>query len=75
MIDHNAPQDKELAALYRSGAEEMPPPGLDARILAAARSVAPAPAPAAKPLPWSQRWRMPIAVAANRKSTRLNSSH
>ena len=50
MIERNDPQDKELAALYRESALEMPSAGLDARILAAARSVAPRCLP-----PWASR--------------------
>ncbi|MSP96000.1 MAG: hypothetical protein EXR29_01995 [Betaproteobacteria bacterium] len=38
MIGPNDPQDQELTALYRAAAQELPPAGVDARILAAARA-------------------------------------
>lgn len=67
MIKPEDPQDRELGALYRTAAQEAPSPGLDARILAAARNAATPPREAAStPVPksWAQRWRIPVALAA-----------
>ncbi len=67
MIKPDDPQDRELGALYRAAAQEAPSPGLDARILAAARDAATPPREAAanlRPKSWTQRWRIPVALAA-----------
>lgn len=67
MIKPDDPQDKELAALYRASAEEQPPAGLDARILAAARATATPPREdmrAPRAASWLNRWRIPVALAA-----------
>lgn len=67
MSQADDPRDEELSALYRATQEEMPSAGLDARILAAARAAATPPrevAPPARPVSWTQRWRIPVALAA-----------
>ena len=62
MIERDDPQDKDLAALYREAAGEQPSAGLDARILAAARSAAAPPKVATAS--WIERWKVPFALAA-----------
>lgn len=67
MIKPDDPQDLELGALYRTAAQEAPSPGLDARILAAARDAATPPREATatlRPKSWMQRWHIPVALAA-----------
>jgi len=57
------PRDLELEAAYRETAREAPPRSLDDRILAAAhRAVGARPAAAGRG--WTQRWRVPLSLAA-----------
>lgn len=62
MTDRDDQEDKHLAALYRSASTEEPSPGLDARILAAARGSASPPKTGTTS--WVNRWKMPVALAA-----------
>lgn len=59
--DKRGPDESRLADLYRSAAQETPPPGLDADILAQARRAVEAPAPARGAL---KRWALPVSIAA-----------
>lgn len=64
--DANNPQqerDAQLAAAYRAGAEEAPPPALDDAIRAAARRAVGARPQAAGAGPM-RRWQMPLSMAA-----------
>lgn len=59
------PYDPELSRLYREGAQEEPPPHVDAAILAAARrAVHSGPSPVGKPHAPPRRWHVPLALAA-----------
>lgn len=56
-----SPGETELQRLYRDSARELPPPALDARILAAARDAVETPPAHRRVL---RRWTVPLSVAA-----------
>jgi len=61
-LDRYLRGDSEVSRLYRQGADEQPPPELDARIVAQAhRDAAPRRAAAG---PLARRWTLPVSLAA-----------
>ena len=55
------PGEAEMQRLYRDSARELPPPALDARILAAARRAVETPSAYRR---FAKRWTVPLSVAA-----------